>query len=85
MVCEDVTIKSFFPHLIKTTFCVAKKTKKGVVVPPLLDSRGFRLQAFFFKFNMSNNVKGVMWETKDVNPFSQKRLKIRSNHFGPQA
>ncbi len=32
---------------------------------------------------MSNNVKGVMWETKDVNPCTQKKLK--SNHFGPQA
>ncbi len=34
---------------------------------------------------MSNNVKGAMWETKDVNPFTQKKLKIRSSHFGSQA
>jgi len=62
-----------------------KRQKGGVVVPPLLDSRWFKLQAFFSKLNISNNVKGVMWEAKDVNPFTQKKLKIRSNHFGPQA
>jgi hypothetical protein len=84
VVCENATPKYFFPHLIKGTFCVPKKIKRSVKVPPFLDSRWFKLQAFFFKFNMSNNVKGVMWETKDVNPFIQKKLTIRSNHFGPQ-
>jgi len=85
VVCEDATIKSSFPHLIKATFCIAKKNKKRCFGSTIFRFRVVQVASIFFKFNMSNNVKGMMWEIKDVNPFTQKRLKIISNNFGPQA
>jgi hypothetical protein len=54
--------KNFFPHLdkFKAALYVGKRIKGGVVVVGLLDSRHFDVQAFFFIFTMSHNVKTVM-------------------------
>ncbi len=78
--CEENAARKFLPHLdyIKVTLCVGKKTKRGVVVLGLLDSRQLDVQAFYFRLMMSHNVKIMMWEPRDVNLVTQMRLKIQS-------
>jgi hypothetical protein len=52
------------PHLveIKFAFCVEKKRKQGVVVPPLLDAKLFDVQTPYLKLIMNHNAKGTMHE-----------------------
>jgi hypothetical protein len=52
------------PHLVemKFAFCVEKKRKRGVVIPPLLDARLFDVQTSYLKLMMNHNAKGMMHE-----------------------
>ncbi len=56
MAYEDATIKSFFPHLIKATFCVAKKDKKGCYGSTTFRFKVVQVASIFF----SNSIWVIM-------------------------
>lgn len=63
-------------NVIKSTFCVVRRTVDGIMVPPLLDAHMLNLQSSCFKFTMSHNVERAMAEHLELNPMIKLWMRI---------
>ncbi len=74
---------SFLLHLnvIKSTFCVARKTANGIMVPPLLDSHMLNVQSSCFRLTMSHNVERAMAEHSELNLVTKLWMRINFSHI----